>query len=300
MIQRIFNGLLAVFVLAGLLASPVVSAKSVRYKPFVLAYQGSGDIDSKKAEVTGALESAGFDVVGEYTPYADTTILVITSEELKKKAVKNKGGAYSAAQRVSIVKRNGELQVAYTNPVYMAHAYRMKDDMQDVSDALAKAIGRIKEFGSRRGLKKRKLRKYHYTFGMEYFDEPYELGEFSSHAAAVKAVENGLAAGKGGVTKVARIDMPGQTLFSVALQSKTDKYANDKYVMGIIDFGKLSGAAHLPYEILVKGNEVFALHARFRIAMDFPDLSMMGEKSFMKIMESPAAYEKAFLEVTGK
>lgn len=300
MIQRILKLFFAALIVAGLTASPVASAKSDRYKPFVLASMSSGDVDAKVSEVKAALEGNGFEVMGEYKPYADTTVLVVTNEALKKAAAKNKGGAYAAAQRVSVVKSNGKVQVAYTNPVYLAYGYRMDDDLEGVANDLAKALGNKEEFGAKKGLNKRKLNKYHYTFGMEYFDEPYELGDFGSHAAAVKAVEDGLAAGKGGVSKIARIDMSGQTLFSVAMQSKTDQFANDKYIMGIIDFEDIKSAAHLPYDILVNGNKVYALHARFRIALSFPDLSMMGEKSFMKIMDSPAAIGKALHEVTGK
>jgi hypothetical protein len=56
-----------------------------------------------------------------------------------------------------------------------------------------------------------------------------------------------------------------------------------------IDFKPIRSTGHLPYEILVTGSEVEALHARFRIAMNFPDLSMMGANSFMNIMPSPDA-----------
>ena len=299
-----FNRILKLFVLgllaAGLATNPAMAAKKKRLKPYVLASESSGDLATKVDEVKRALTGNGFDVVGEYAPYADTHVLVITNDNIKKKAAANKGGAYAAAQRVSIVKNKGKVQVAFFNPTYMAHAYRMKDELEDVYKQLSSVLGNKKEFGSKKGLKKRKLRKYHYTFGMEYFDEPYELGSYSSHAAAVKAVERGLAANKGGVTKVSRIDMPGQTLFSVGLKSTTNKHVNDKNIMGIIDFGKYKHAAHMPYDLLVNGKNVYALHARFRIATSFPDLSMMGEQSFMKIMKSPEAIHKALKMVAGE
>ncbi|MCX7180640.1 MAG: hypothetical protein NTX56_18380, partial [Proteobacteria bacterium] len=58
--------------------------------------------------------------------------------------------------------------------------------------------------------------------------------------------------------------------------------------------------AHLPYELLVSGNKVLALYARFRIALDFPDLKMAGQNSFMKIMESPEAIRKALVSAAGE
>ena len=51
--------------------------------------------------------------------------------------------------------------------------------------------------------------------------------------------------------------------------------------------------AYFPYEILVNGNEVEALHMRFRMAVHFPDLNMMGDHGFMKLMASPKATEQA-------
>jgi hypothetical protein len=69
--------------------------------------------------------------------------------------------------------------------------------------------------------------------------------------------------------------------------------------MGIIDFKELRSTAHLPYEILVSGNKVYHLYARFRIAINFPDLSMMGDNSFMNIVESPEAIKKALTKVAG-
>ena len=74
---------------------------------------------------------------------------------------------------------------------------------------------------------------------------------------------------------------------------------DDKFIMSEIDFKPIRSTAHLPYEILVSGDEAEALHARFRIAINFPDLSMMGDNSFMNIMPSPDAIQEALTEVAG-
>jgi hypothetical protein len=98
---------------------------------------------------------------------------------------------------------------------------------------------------------------------------------------------------KNGVSKVYRVDIPGkqETVFGVAMKAPTeaDKYMDDKYIMSEIDFHDVRSTAHLPYEVLVSGNKVYALYARFRIAINFPDLSMMGKHSFMNIMKTPNA-----------
>ena len=43
----------------------------------------------------------------------------------------------------------------------------------------------------------------------------------------------------------------------------------------------------------MRGQDVEALHMRFRMAVHFPDLSMMGAHGFTKLMSSPGATEDA-------
>ncbi|MEO1767329.1 hypothetical protein [Thiobacter aerophilum] len=271
-------------------------------KPFVLASKGPGDQAAKVEEVKKALTAHGFQVVGAYSPYANTTIIAVTNDELKRTAAQSEHGGFGAAMRVAVVKVGDEVQVSYTNPPYWAHAYRMKGDLKNVAAALEKALGRVEEFGAK-GLSASKLRKYHYMVGMEYFDEPSVLAEYKSYEDGVRTVEANLAKGVAGVTKVYRIDIPGkqETVFGVAMKGNTeaDKYMDDKYIMSEIDFKDVKSAAHLPYEILVSGNKAYALYARFRIAISFPDLSMMGKNSFMNIMKSPEAIRKALTQAAG-
>lgn len=280
-----------------LLAAGFAQAADTALKPFVLASEVPGDVASVTADVTGKLQGAGFEVVGTYAPYAGVNILVITSDALKKHATESEFGDYGAVQRVTLTQSGDKVQVAYTNPVYMANAYRMGSDMQDVADALASALGGGSPYGSEEGLSAKELRKYHYMFAMPYFDDPIELAKFSDQEKAVSTVEDGLAKGKGGVSKVYRLDLPdGATLFGVAM---TTDCSGDKFVMEKIDFQDIKSSGHLPYEMLVKDGEVYTLHPKFRIAINFPDLSMAGENSFMSIMCAPGDIEKALSEVVG-
>ena len=271
-------------------------------KPFVLGSRGPGTVAEKAAVVKSALAAQGFTIAGEYTPYPEAIVIVTTNDELKSNAAKSELGGFGAAVRVSVTKVKNEVQVAYTNPVYMANAYRMKDDLAGVLAKLSTALGKQEEFGAK-GLTAKKLRSYHYMLGMEYFNEPSVLAEYGSFEEAVAAVEAGLAAGRGGVTKVYRIDVPEkkEAVFGVALKGATeaDKYMDDKFIMGVIDFKDIRSTAHLPYEMLVSGKKVYALYARFRIAISFPDLSMMGSNSFMNIMKSPEAIRKALAQAAG-
>ena len=265
-------------------------------KPFVLGSKGPGTVAEKAAAAKAALTANGFTVVGEYAPYDGADVIVVTSDELKNNAAQSEHGGFGAIQRVAVTRVKDEIQVSYTNPVYMADVYRMKGDLKDVRARLEAALGNVEDFGAE-GMTASKARKYHYMFGMEYFDEPSKLASYDSYDAAVAAVEKGLASNKVGVSKVYRVDVPGkqETVFGVGMKAPTDaqKYMDDKYIMSEIDFRDVKSTAHLPYEVLVSGKDVLALYARFRIAIDFPDLSMMGSHSFMNIMSSPEAIRKA-------
>ncbi len=287
-------------------------AEDELYKPFVLASKGTGTIAAKSETVKAALMANGFTIVGTYSPYPTANIFIVTNDELKMNAGESEHGGFGAAQRIAITKVKDEIQVSYTNPVYMANGYRMKGDLKNVYAALEKALGKVEEYGGK-GATAAKMRKYHYMFGMEYFNEPNVLAEYPSYEEAIAAVEAGLEAKKEGVSKVYRIDIPGkkEAVFGVAMSGKpgatkvtkeiapgqdeqfgtlmTNAPEADAYIMNNIDFGDIKSTAHLPYEILVSDKKVLALYARFRIALNFPTLKMMGTHSFMNIMECPEA-----------
>ncbi|MDD5058109.1 MAG: hypothetical protein PHQ60_09565 [Sideroxydans sp.] len=285
-----------------LFGSASALAADVILKPFVLASKSAGTVTEKSAQVRTALTAAGFTVVGEYAPYSGADIIIVTSDELKKNAAASDFGGYGAVQRVSVTEAGKEVQVSYTNPVYMSHVYRMQGDLSGVATALAGALGKVEEFGAQ-GMTAKQARKYHYTFGMEYFTDPSELAEYGSYEEAVAAVDAKLSGNKNGVSKVYRVDVPGkqESVFGVALKGSGDsKFMDDQYIMNEIDFRDLKSTAHLPYEVLVSGNKVYALYARFRIAINFPDLSMMGKNSFMNIMKAPEAIKGALQKTVQK
>ncbi|MGD2075083.1 MAG: hypothetical protein PVI91_12970 [Gammaproteobacteria bacterium] len=274
-------------------------------KPFVLAYRTSGELQTVADEVKGKVEAAGFEVVGSYSPYDGAIIMAITNDALKQSAASSEFGGYGAGQRVSVTKVGDEIQVAYTNPVYFANAYRL-DDTSGADAALKSlesALGKEQVYGTGdKELSDDDLREYHYMFGMEYFDDPSELAEYDSYEEAVAAVEEGLAEGRGGVEKVYRIDIPGkdETVFGVAL---TDTgCSGDAYIMSRIDKEDIRSTPHLPYEMLVSDGDVYALYARFRIAISMPHLPMIQSDTgatFFNIMCAPNAIEEALIEAAG-
>ena len=272
--------------MAAILAAPSFAADRP-LKPYLLGFRGAATVDARLTETKAALEEKGFQLVGEYAPSKGVHVLVATSETLKAAAAKSPFGAYGAVVRVSVTDTGKELQVAATNPRYFAAAYRMKDDLDDVAAALEEAIGKTAEFGSKDGLTAAKLRQYHYMMMMPRFDDPVKLASFRSQDEALAAVEAGLAAKKGGSSKVYRVDVPGgkESVFGVAI---AEGEGADAVIMPVIDIAELKHTPHLPYEVVVSNGSVYMLHGKFRIALDFPDLTM---GKFMKISGAPSAIE---------
>ena len=280
------------------------TAKDTIYKPFVVASSGLGTLDEKTTSTRRALESAGFEVYGQYSPVEGTNIIVVTNDELKKIAAMSDKGGYGAGQRVSVSEAGETIEVAFVNPVYIQYGYRLEGDMQPVYDALVASLGNVRSCGAgNRNMTAKRLGKYHYMFSMPYFNDSYELGSFASHEDAVAAVEKGLAVSDDALTQVYRIDIPGkqQTVFGVGMKMTNDdeKDIDSVYQMSIVDFEGCKKRAYFPYEILVDGNNVEALHMRFRMALHFPNLSMMGRHGFTKLMPAPGKTKKAFKEMLG-
>ena len=277
-------------------------ADDTLYKPFVMAKTPAGDFKAVTASTKKALKKAGFKIVGDYSPYKDAHIFSVTNNTILNIVKNETSGAYGAIQRVSVADVKGKVQVAFTNPQYMAYVYRFKNDFKTIRSALIAALGYEKDFGAK-GITEKKLRDYNYAWGMEEFDEPDEIAEHNSYKAAIAAVEKGLKSNKVGAYKVYRVDIPGKnvTVYGVGMKSPKmfNKFQDDGYVMGIIDFENDKHVAHLPYEMVVMGKNVEALNGRFRIALSFPDLSMAGENSFMNIMGAPGGIKKALKVIAG-
>jgi len=300
MIRRIYKGALVALMF---MAASLAAQAEKEYKPFVLAYKTSGSMNAVVSDVKQKLTAGGFEVVGSYSPYPTATIIGVTNDSLKKHAAQSENGGFGVAQRVSVTQVGNEIQVSYTNPTYMAFVYRMKGNNADVTAAMKSALGANMEFGPEEGLEEEDAREYHYKIMMPYFDDAIKIAEYGSYSEAVSKVEAGLASGKHGATKVYSVNVSGkdETLFGVALGNNIDgkQDGSDKFVMAEIDFKPVRSTAHLPYDILVSGNKVYALPAEFRIAINFPDLSMMGANSFMNIMGCPTVISNMLAKTAG-
>ncbi|WP_197722079.1 hypothetical protein [Sulfuriflexus mobilis] len=287
----IVTAFLSLITLAG-----VAQAEDKWLYPYILASETEGNVNATAERAKAALKAAGFELVGSYSPYADTVVIAATNAALKAAAASTEFGGYGAVVRVAVTKVGGKTQVSFFNPDWMAEAYRMQADLSGVRQGLEKALGMQRAFGSEApGWKANQLNNYHFMVFMPYFDDHNKLAEHDSYEAALRAVEMNLAAGKGNTAKVYRVDIPGkqQTVFGVAIGGAP---AGDEHIMKIIDKAPVKQTAHLPYELLVSGGNVYALHAKFRIAVNFPDLDM---GTFMHINDAPDAIEESLQQAAG-
>ena len=265
-------------------------------KPFELVSNEAADFTGVVDATKSKLQSGGFTLAGEYSPYEGAHVFVVTSDELQAAAAKSDFGGYGAVIRVAVTNNADKVEVSYSNPVYWSKAFRIPADLTPVAEKMTAALGSSEPFGSKKGLTEAKLKKYHYTAFMPYFDDPDTLGKFDSFADAMEKINKSLAAGTGGVSKVFEVKIPGkdQALIGVAM---TEGVAADKSIMDKIDVHGTRHTAHLPYAILVSGKTAYALSGKFRIALSFPDLSMMGAGSFMEIMDAPPAIKESLSSV---
>jgi hypothetical protein len=286
------------------LFSATVVADDTYYKPFIVASAGPGTLAEQTEATIESLEGADFEVVGQYSPVAGTNVVVVTNDQLKQISSVSDRGGYAAGQRVAITEVGDKVEVSFMNPIYIQYGYRLKGDMQPIHDALVESLGQTDACGAAgKKMTAKKLGKYHYMMGMQYFDDPSELGSFDSYEEAIAAVESGLAKEGDAFTQVYRIDIPGkqQTVFGVGMKKTNEDNADldSEFQMGVVDFEGCKKRAYFPYEVLVDGNKVEALHMRFRMALHFPNLSMMGKHGFTKLISAPGVIEKELENMVG-
>ena len=276
----------AILFVIGCLSAGLVAADPIF--PYVLGSPISGDLEQVESEIRAALAREGFELVGRYSPYEGARVIVVTHPEHVSLASRSEMGGFGVALRIGVTDNAGSIEVSYTNPYWLANICRLEGDPTPVANALEAALGHEATFGSKKGKEPKKLRTYHYMAFMPHFNDPVELASHASHEDALAAVEAGLAEGRAGASKVYRVDIPGkdEVVFGVALSIGEGA---DLAVMTVTDTNDPKHTAHLPYELLVSGSDVYTLHGKFRIAQSFPDLGM---GTFMKISGAPKAIHK--------
>lgn len=286
MVFRMLSPLLVLYCLCG----PVYAIDPVLH-PYILSSNVRGDMVKTVIELKEALSAGGFQMLGEYSPDTDRYVLVVTNDHLKQLAAKEKGALFTLPQRVGITRFEGKLQVSYTNPVYQKYAFRIDGDLESVRLQLKRILGEQDVFGSK-GMAPATLASYRYSYGMEQFDDFLVLGRFNSQSEAIKTVQRGVADSRGGIAMVFRFDLPGMaiSLFGISL---TEGPGSDRAVITAWDNRPLKHTARFPYTLVVRQGEIFALHPRFKLPLDFPDLERTGKHSFTAAIQVPGGIEKS-------
>lgn len=207
------------------------------------------------------------------------TSVVYTSADLKKLGQTSERGFISVLR----ILHNAEKQeLVASNPEYYVRAFFQKDYTADmeapVMTALESALGKLAPTDD--SLSAKKLAKYHFMMSMPYYDDFVRVAKGTTPELLKKLETNA----KGRV--VFKLDIKGDgssVLCGVALPNDLEKF-NDKL--------NTMGQSHLlPYMVLIENGEANILHAKFYLALSFPQLTM-GE--FMKIRSVPGDIKDAF------
>lgn len=272
--------------------------------PFYQMGTLGSDLNKATDKVKAGLVDNGFEVIGEYNPgaFGDWYVLVYTSTDLKGLALGlDERSALASALKVGFIKKNSVWEVYAQNPEYLFHAtFRKQMNTGLINsgaaglnkkalDALGSVFPSKKAYGG--DVSASDLHKYHYMFGMPYFSDPVELNEFDSFDQGVKRIRQNLNKQLGATVKVYEIvDAKKEiAVFGVGLLDKED---------GEASFLKIIGPEHLaamPYEIILEGKEATCLHGRYRLALNWPELTM---GTFTKIMSTPGYISSTLKELT--
>ena len=252
--------------------------------------------------VVKAITNSEFEIIGKYNPMNSNNITVIafTNKILQEQTLKVKDrGFLASVLKVAVINENGKSNIYLLNPEYIFWAY-LGDEMKksSFSDPLMEVDNTIKDALEFLGtspietggnISRSELTKYRYMIGMERFSDPVELKTFNSFNEGLKTINQNI--GKGDTKLVYQlIDETKQTaVFGIGLLN------NDKGEPNFLPIIGEMHAAALPYEIILQGKQASMLHGRYRIALHWPELSMV---TFSKIMSTPSAIEDQLKALT--
>ncbi len=255
------------------------------------------DLPAQLTQLEKKLQAEGFTTIGRHIPKGipGHASLVVTDPAILS-AIRNIGGSAVVASGIRVgVQSDGS--VSYMNPEYWYRAYlrgqfkTAQTAVKSVQTRLAKALGEGAGFGG--DIPEANLATYRYMFGMERFDSPNsELSTHASYEDAVKAVQENLSKGAGGTSRVYEVLMP-QTKMAVFGVAMNDPGDGEGWWVNKIGAEHMAG---LPYEVFIVDNKVYALYARYRIALGWPALGM-GQ--FMGIINAPEAIRTTLTRIAG-
>lgn len=280
-----------------LMAIVIMSFESIAQdlSPYIKIGETNETMQQASEKIIKALQTNSFTVLGSYSPSNKSTLKVIafTRTDLQEAVVKVADrGALAAVFKVGLVSLNGKITTSYTNPEYILRAY-LRDDyniykgtFQKIDTDLKTAfstIGReFKPFGG--VVKAENLKKYHYKIMMPYFTDPIMLNEFPSFEKGKKIIEDNLKAKKGETVLVYKLifEKENIAIFGIGLQNNVKGEAHFLPIIGE------NNIAAMPYEIILQDKKATMLHGKYRLALNWPELTM---GTFMKIMSTPGDIE---------
>lgn len=256
-----------------------------------------GDLKTAMAAAEQKLSAAGFAVIGRHTPpgIPGHGTLVVTEPGLSAALVQIGGKAIVGLPIRVGVKADGT--VSYLNLEYWQRAYlrneyaKAEAAVKAASTKLGQALGAGKPFGGE--VKAEDLPSYRYMAGMERFDDKSELKSYpGGFDEAVKTIRDNLAKGVAKTAKVYEVVIPEKKLAVFGVATNDPEDGEGWWVNKI-------GAEHiaaLPWEIFVVNDKAYALFARYRTALAWPDLGMF---QFMKIGSHPHSNHAMMAKVAG-
>ncbi|MCK5028911.1 MAG: hypothetical protein KAR57_04700 [Bacteroidales bacterium] len=287
--------LLFVFVLSIAFSNSIWSIS-----PFYKLAEKEAPITEVENEIKEALKSANFEILGSYKTANNENfrVIVFTNNKLKEIALSYpERGALAAAQKVSLIHKDGKTSISLLNPTYMFHAY-FQEDFEKKESEIKVEIKAVKKVFSEMGftftpfggeLSIDDLHDYQYMIGMPEFTDPVKLNSYDNFEEGLKTIRKNLAAKAGNTLKIYELVIPDKKIavFGIGLLNAEE---GEKKFLSIIGEDHL---AAMPYEIILQDNKVTMLHGRFRFALYWPELTM---GTFTKIMSTPGDVED-FMEV---
>jgi len=266
--------------------------------PYILVGENPGSIENTEKMLIEKMQSAGFEIIGQYHPENNQTLKVIvySRKDLQEIALKIKDrGALAAALKIGLKADGPGTSISYLNPTYLFQAYfrnsydshskGLEKITSDVTKTLSPLGNKNTGFGG--AMTVEDLREYHYKMMMPYFTDPVELKEFSSFEEGLKTIKRNLNSKKGGTNLVYNLTFPDQKVAVFGIGYLNEE-KGEQYFLPIIGENHL---AALPYEIILQGKTATMLHGRYRIALHWPELTM---GTFMKIRSTPGDLKDAF------
>ena len=257
-----------------------------------------GDVVQVLAAVEKKTEAAGFATLGKYRIQGlpQFAVLVVSDKGILD-AIHRIGGSNIVGAGIRIgVQADGT--VSYMNPDYWYRAFfrnnfvREQAAVKTVQERLGQALGVGIGFGGDE--RAAYLPEYRYMAGMERFDsDKNELNTLPDFNAAVTTVRDNLAQGVNHTAEVYEVVMPDKKIAVFGVAMNDDKTGDGRWVYKIDGTDYIAG---LPYEMYVVGNKVYALYARYRIALGWPNLSM---GHFTRIADIPDEIRETMIGVAG-